>query len=210
MCNNVRGVKTKITSIKEIIEEEKPTIIGLVENKLREEDLIEIEGYEIKRMEREEEGGGVLLAYRESIKNIVMVVREVNKNCEMLWIKINNGKIKIRVGVIYMPQETLTGTEKLEGIYNIIEEEVQSAISNDEKVIIMGDMNCKVGKHIANNTDKVTKGGKMLLKLVKKYNLRILNAEECSQGTWTRYRKVHYRLYHNKTGRCQVHYGDGN
>ena len=68
MCCNIRGYKTKVTSIKEIIEEQKPVIIGLVETKLREQDQIEIEGYEIKRKERAGEGGGVLIAYRKSLK----------------------------------------------------------------------------------------------------------------------------------------------
>ena len=82
MFVNVMGVKSKLNSIRNIIEEEKPTIIGLVETKLDEEDIIiEIEGYEIRRRERKTEGGGVLIAYREEIKNIINVVREVEEDC---------------------------------------------------------------------------------------------------------------------------------
>ena len=131
MCCNIRGYKTKVTSIKEIIEEQKPVIIGLVETKLREQDQIEIEGYEIKRKERAGEGGGVLIAYRKSLKNITIVVREEEKNCEMLWIKMNNDKNKIRLGVIYMPQENTTDLKILEEIYSKIGEEVQRAFKNE-------------------------------------------------------------------------------
>ncbi|MCH2406130.1 MAG: endonuclease/exonuclease/phosphatase family protein [Nitrosopumilus sp.] len=189
MFDNVRGVKSKLNSIRNIIEEEKPTIIGLVETKLDEEDIIEIEGYEIRRRERKTEGGGVLIAYREEIKNIINVVREVEEDCEMLWMKINNQVNKIRIGIIYMPQEDSTTYNKLKNIYSVIEEEIRTAFNNKEKLLIMGDLNCKVGNNIPNNNAKVTKGGRLLLKLVKKYNLSIVNAEACCQGLWTRARR---------------------
>ena len=100
MEDNVRGVKSKINSIKDIINEEEPTIIALTETKLKEEDKIEIEGYTIKRRDRVEEGGGVMIAYKDGIKNIVQVVREEYREFEMLWIKIDNTVVKVRIGVI--------------------------------------------------------------------------------------------------------------
>ena len=40
--NNIRGIKSKIKSIKEIIENDQPTLIGIVETHLNQEDKIEI------------------------------------------------------------------------------------------------------------------------------------------------------------------------
>ena len=61
--NNVRGIKSKMESLKEIIEELQPDVLGIVETHLdKEEKLEEIEGYITIREEREKKGGGVLMA----------------------------------------------------------------------------------------------------------------------------------------------------
>ena len=52
--------------------------------------------------------------------------------------------------------------------------------------MILGDLNCKVGNTIEGNKDEITKGGKLLLKLMKKYKMKMINAEECCEGLWTR------------------------
>ena len=75
--------------------------------------------------------------------------------------------------------------KELQEIYQIIEEEIQTVIVQNEKICLMGDFNCKVGLHIPMNTNKVTKGGRILLKMANKYNLSILNGEDCCRGTWT-------------------------
>ena len=62
---------------------------------------------------------------------------------------------------------------------------MQQAVQQDEKPIFMGDQNCKVGKHISHNREEVSKGGRLLLNHVKKYNPSILNAEKLCKGTWT-------------------------
>ena len=116
MVDNVRGVKSKINSIKDIIDDQEPTIIALTETKLNEEDLIEIDGYTIKRRDRVKEGGGVMIAYKDGIKNIVKVVREEHEEFEMLWIKINNTVVNVRIGIVYMPQED-TKTVKQQFLY---------------------------------------------------------------------------------------------
>ena len=90
MFNNLRGVKSKLTSIKEIMEYESPAILGLAETKL-EGEIIKLEGYEIERVDREEEGG-VLIAYKKCLKNVMQIGREEKEDCEMLWMKLDNGR----------------------------------------------------------------------------------------------------------------------
>ena len=166
MFNNLHGVKSKLTPIKEIMEYESPAILGLAETKLEEGEIIKLEGYEIERVDREEEGG-VLIAYKKCLKNVMQIVREEKEDCEMLWMKLDNGKIAIRIGVVYMPQENKTKLDVIKNIYKKIEEEIERAIRNGERVVLMGDSNCKVGKEIEGNTDEVSKGGKILIKLKK-------------------------------------------
>jgi exonuclease III len=103
-------------SIRNIIEEKDPTIIALVETKLSKGDELKIEGYCIERVDRDEEGGGVLIAYKECLENVVTVVGEETDGCEILWIKIDNGQVKLKMAAVYMPQESQTKIGKLRKI----------------------------------------------------------------------------------------------
>ena len=52
-----------------------------------------------KRGDRDKKGGWVIIAYKKEIQNLTMVVKEEYQDCEMLWNKINNGKVTVIVGV---------------------------------------------------------------------------------------------------------------
>ena len=104
----------------------------------------------------------------------------------MLWMKLTNEKIKYTIGIIYMPQESRTNLNTLKEIYKEIEVEIDQSNKKGESTIILGDFNCKVGNYIKNNKEEVTKGGKLLLNMIKKYNLDIVNRLECCEGLWTR------------------------
>ena len=187
MCNNVRGVKSKEEIIKRIIHEENPVIMALVETKLTKDDVFEIDGYEIKRNDRTADGGGVLLAYKKSLINIMKLVSKYNDhNSEVLWMKLDNGVEKIRIGVVYMPQECRTLLKDIQSIYKSITDEAKAAVENGEKIMILGDFNCKIGLEIAGNNEEVSKGGRELLKLANKLSLKILNSHKCCSGLWTR------------------------
>ena len=123
MLNNVRGYKSKENVIKRIVSEEEPVLLALVETKLEACDTVELPGYQIVRTDRENEGGGVLIAFRSCLKNTAVIVREYKEhNCEMSWLRLNSSQIKIKLGVIYMPQESRTSLNTLKEIYEVIEE----------------------------------------------------------------------------------------
>ena len=187
MMNNIRGYKTKENVIKRIIEEENPVIIGLVETKLNKDDQVTIPGYITAPVSRDEEGGGVLIAYKQCLKKITVITKEYKENnAEMIWIRINNNKIKIRIGLIYMPQESRTKVDKLQMIYKAMKEQIKEAMDNGESVVVCGDMNCKVGTIIQGNNPTISKGGRLLMKLADETNLKMVNAEEVCEGLWTR------------------------
>ena len=190
MYNNINGIKLKQNALQRIIDEESPTIIGISETKLAESESFKIEGYGVERVDRVKDGGGgVLIAYKKCLENVVLVVREEKENEEMLWLKIDNNKVKLRIGIVYMPQENETKLEVIRRIYTKIEDEVEKATSNGESIILMGDLNCKTGEIIKNNTEEVSKGGRVLMNMCKKCDLTILNGEDICQGTWTRIQK---------------------
>ena len=189
VLNNVRGIKTKENVIRRIMDELNPTLFALVETKLGEFDKFEVEGYEVKRNDRDGDsgGGGVLVGFKKSLLSIMTVVKKYNKhNCEMLWLRIDNGMEKIRIGVIYMPQESRTLVKDLKEIYMEIEKEIEIAEEHGERLLIMGDLNCKVGHNIKGNKAKISRGGNILLKMCEQHDLKILNGEKCCSGLWTR------------------------
>ena len=50
--------------------------------------------------------------------------------------------------------------------------EINTSKVDKEKIIIMGDFNCKIGIKAAGNKEEITKGGKILLNMVEKEQMR--------------------------------------
>ena len=59
-------------SLKEILIDENPEIVGLTETMLDEADVIDIEGYTVHRNDRNGNGGGVLLAVKIDLKGLIV------------------------------------------------------------------------------------------------------------------------------------------
>ena len=127
-----------------------------------------------------------MIGVKNEIKNICTIVEDKKEVGESMWVAIDNTKTKIRLGVIYAPQESRTRKELLKIMYNNIEEQIQMAREREQKVVLLGDFNCKIGKQISGNRPEVTKGGKLLLKLADVNQLNILNTTDKCEGLWTR------------------------
>ena len=185
---NLRGFKSKTRSIENIIEEEKPTMLALAETLLEDEEKVKLEGYKIYKPEKKG-SRGILIAVLADLENITSIVMEDNNNGEQLWIQVRNGQVNLRIGLIYAPQESRTKVSELREMYKLIEEQVNIGKVKNEKIMVIGDLNCKIGKEVNGNKEKVTTGGRMLLKLIKDRNLTVLNAHPKCQGLWTRTEK---------------------
>ena len=48
LSDNIRGIKSKRASIQEILETEKPTLVGFSETKLKKGEKFELSGYKVK------------------------------------------------------------------------------------------------------------------------------------------------------------------
>jgi len=102
--HNIRGIKSKWASLMNIIEEKQPTLVALVETHTKEQEMYErIPGYNIIRRERKEkEGGGIALIYKTStMQNMITILPSEEENEDIiLWIKIANSRIRIKVGIV--------------------------------------------------------------------------------------------------------------
>ena len=184
---NIRGYKSKMDTLMEIINSEKPDVIGLVETMLAEKEKVEINGYFIVRNDRNAEGGGTMFAIRNEYKHITIEVNRSEKDFRegSLWIVLGTNN-QVRIVLLYNPQEMETTESELQSIYNRITEEIWESKNKNQKFILMGDFNNKVGNIIKGNSDIITKGGKLLIKLIQKHNLSIVNTMNITKGIWTR------------------------
>ena len=129
------------------------------------------------------EGGGVLLAVRNELKYVTTEVKKTKDKVESLWIVIDNKRIKIRIGIVYFPQEQ---DQDIKEIYKVIKQQVRESAENSESLIVVGDFNCKVGDVVKGNKKKKSTGGKKLIQFAEKEGLVIGNSMEICEGTWTR------------------------
>ncbi len=184
---NIRDLKSKETSFKTRIEEVKPSIIAITETWMDEEDDISIEGYDtVYRNERKGKGGGILIAVHNNLMNIVCEIAQTKEMYESIWLVLNNGRINVKIGVVYFPQEKDVTILEAESIYSKISDEVREGRSAGQSIVILGDFNCKVGTKIKGNNKEQTAGGKMLLSLIREEKLALMNGSEICKGLWTR------------------------
>ena len=120
MYLNIRGIKSKIRSLNNIVEEVQPTIICITESHLMDEEDLQIDGYKNLRNDRNKDGGGVLIAVQEKLYNITTIVEKMKDVEESIWVVINNTCTAIRIGLIYAPQESRTTKEEYQIMYENI------------------------------------------------------------------------------------------
>ena len=77
--------------------------------------------------------------------------------------------------MIYAPQEGVTPNKELTKLYTSITEEIIRAKEEDQQSIIIGDFNAKLGDRIKGNMSTVLKGGRQLIKMIDKYDMKIVN-----------------------------------
>ena len=90
--------------------------------------------------------------------------------------------------MIYAPQEGVTPNKELKKLHTSITEEIiKTKEEEDQQSIITGYFNSKIGDSINGNMSAVTKRGRLLIKMIDKYDMKLVNEEqEICKGLWTR------------------------
>ena len=166
-----------------MVEDQKHAIVCLVEK-----EEVPIPGYEtIYRYDKSANSGGILVAVKNNIKTVTMQTHKQEQVREGLSILIDNKKTKLKLGVIYVPQENTTPNKELKKTYQEIKGRIEQARQQCQNMINLGDFNAKTGVRIKGNKETVTKGGRQIVKLVDKQDKVILDEEsEICKGLWTR------------------------
>ena len=136
---NVRGLKSKIDSLAETIDDYEPALICLVETHLLKEEQIQIPGYKIFRNDGTNNSRGILIAIKEKLKTIVVEVNREEEISQTLWVLLNNQKAQVRMEVIYEPQENVTPNSES------ISDQVTIGKENSQQIIIPDNFNAKIG-----------------------------------------------------------------
>ena len=72
-------------------------------------------------------------------------------------------------------------------MYTSITEEIIKAKEENQQPIIIGENKAKIGDRIKENMSTVTEGGRKLIKMIDKYDMKLINEEEeICKGLWTR------------------------
>ena len=150
---------------------------------------IPFKGYKGDVNNRSNDSGGLLIAWREELHGMIKVVHTYKDVGQCIWITLINQKVEARIGLVYAPQESRTSKKDLMKMYSDIQDQIAKAVEYNQQVIILGDFNGKVGNVIPGNSDTVTKGGRLIMQMVKKNNLTIGNALRACEGLWTREEK---------------------
>ena len=106
-----------------MIDDYQPALVCIVETHMQKEEEIQMPGYSlVYRNDRSANSGGMLI---DNITNISLELTQENKVGQSLWILLTNTKKKIRIGVIYAPQENVTPNNELKLMYEDIREQIK-------------------------------------------------------------------------------------
>ena len=186
MYANVRGMKSKLSSITTILEECKPELFLITETQLRSNVGINISGYTFHGKKREGKGkakvgGGVGVLVRNDVRQKTSVHR-ATRDIELIWISVRRAKKRpIMIGTYYGKQLSRTNKQDIEREMTLLEEEI-TEMRREGEILMTMDGNAKLnllGEGICRN-------GILLNEVIKRSNLKLLNESSKCEGKITR------------------------
>ena len=146
-----------------------PDVAAFVETNLEIEEKIATSGYTwVRKNKQHKEGGGVDYFIKNTIKNSCAVEPDNNATTEILWTKL---KLKrqgnLFIGVLYGKQDSKHCIKELEEEYEVIEKSISNFTETNNKIILVGDFNGKIGNDengITNGDTSITTNGNSKLR----------------------------------------------
>ena len=213
MMLNARGLDdvTEHDTIN-LIRNQKPEVMGIIETHLREEDgsrkICVPEGYmkiEVRRsdLEDDKDGGGIMVLYKRAqgirIEEKKIKIRlQANKfvEKERVWVSVKTKTDKLAVGFVYVASENRSEKNKEkfnrwnDSIYTVLEDDMRILRREGYKVVLNGDCNgwvgCGVGG-IPGNRPEVNSNGIRLMSFLERAGMLHLNGTNKCTGLYTRH-----------------------
>ena len=184
---NAAGLKMKTQSLKSVIHYFKSSVFSIQETHFSKKGRFKHENFVIFEAIRKKDGGGSLLGIHTALKPVL--ISEYSDTIELLIVEINAENKRIRVITGYGPQETWEIDIKMK-FFNTLEEEIVKASYSGTSVILMGDLNSKLGpEFIKNDPHSITENGSILAGIMERNALTVVNGlEQVCRGLITRER----------------------
>ena len=192
---NAAGIRSKLTSFKNTLNNLKPAVFYIEETKMKDEGKLKLENYDIFELTRKSRDGGGGLAIG-CIKELQATwVREGDDTVESLSVDIFLRNKKIRCCIAYGCQES-DNLERKEAFWNYLSEEVSIADQEDSGFILHCDGNLWAGENIIpGDPRKQNKNGKLFQTFLEENpNLTVVNSLSLCQGLITRRRAKNEKI----------------
>ena len=163
MYANVRGLKSKTTSLYDNITTYKPHIVCLVETMLSPQDIFVLPGCKTFSCTRQNKpGGGILLMIAQQYGNTAIDIYTGDENNEQICIKLKLKQKTFYIVAVYGKIESRCDPDQLTQQYEYINQHVQLATRENAECIVVGDFNAKLGQFINGNDKKINRSGTLI------------------------------------------------
>ena len=185
---NINGFRSKQASLQRLLSDQNIDVLLLAETKVYSKKGIKLEGYQLPYqlflvVRKKNMGGGLLIAVRHGVCTSLVISE--GENVEFLTVKLIFGSEKIRLILVYGPQEYSSESDK-ETFWHNIHVEVERAKLEGENLLLIGNLNAKLGRtFIPGDIHDISMNGNQLLNLWESQKLCLLNIEKFAKGTFT-------------------------
>lgn len=80
---------------------------------------------------------------------------------------VDNNRGKIKIALLYAPQENVTANNELKIMYNNINKQISIVQQERQQLLKLGELNAKVATYLEGNNPTATKWGRHLMKMGK-------------------------------------------
>ena len=173
LTTNAADLRMKTNSLKNIISYFNASIFSVQETHFRKKGRFSRDNYAIFESIRSKEGGGSMLGVHVALQPVL--IEEYSDLFELLVVEISVTDKRIRVITGYGPQDTWPLDVKMQ-FFSALEVETTKAANQGKGVIIMGDMNSKLGpQYIKYDPKPMSENGKILAGILERNALSVVN-----------------------------------
>ena len=143
---NINGYKSKMESVKQLLEELDIDIVMLAETKVYGAASIDIKGFQAFPVTRSRnKGGGLYIGIRHDFCQSVLI--DEGDNAEFISVRLCSQPSSIRLILSYGPQEKESENKRTD-FYESLSIQIQRAQMEGDMVILVGDFNAKLGSDV--------------------------------------------------------------
>ena len=176
LTTNAADLRMKTKSLKHIITHFKSYIFSVQETHFRKKGRFTHDNYMIFESIRKKEGGGSMLGVHVSLQPVL--ITEYSDIFELIVVEIKVTDKNIRVITGYGPQEIWDMDVKMK-FFCALEEEIAKSATAGKSIILMGDLNSKLGaEYIKKDPKEITENGKILAGILERNALSVVNGME--------------------------------